>query len=155
MVSNSKFNLQWYLRNRYGVRFDTYSVSRYIDKKMQETDTNPCGGRFEFDENLIRKVDNDYDLHLFFILQYIKSGKTSMKRILRELHKSYCTKNRDAAWQGIRRLEKLGLVEVKSYDYEDGIHGKVLRMQVHGKFLGAKNAIDMDALMAEIRRGMA
>lgn len=155
MVSNSKFNLQWYLKNRYGVRFDKYNVSRYIDKKMQETDTNPCGGRFEFDENLICKINNDYDLHLFFILQYVKSNNTSIKRILKELHKSYCSKNIDAVWEGIQRLEKIGLVRVESYEYENGKHGKVLKMQVHGKFLGAKNAIDMDALMAEIRRGMA
>lgn len=155
MVSNSKFNLQWYLRNRYDVRFDTYSVSRYIDKKMQEADTNPCGGRFEFDENLIRKIDNDYDLHMYFILVYIGKKSASMKRILKELHKNYCTKNRDAAWQSVQRLEQIGLVKVESYEYENGRHGKVLRMQVNGKFLGAKNAIDMDALMAEIRRGIA
>ena len=155
MVSNSKFNLQWYLRNRYGVRFDTYSVSRYIDKKMQETDTNPCGGRFEFDENLVRKVDNDYDLHMYFILVYIGKKIASMKRILKELHKNYCKKNADTAWDSIHRLEELGLTKVLSYEYESEHKGKVLRLETDGKFLGAKNAIDMDALMAEIRRGMA
>lgn len=155
MVSNSKFNLQWYLKNRYGVRFDKYNVSRYIDKKMQETDTNPCGGRFEFDESLVGNIDNDYDLHLYFILVYIGKKSASIKRLLKELHKSYCSKNIDAIWEGIQRLEQIGLVEVESYEYENGRHGKVLRIQVNGRFLGAKNAIDMDALMAEIRKGMA
>lgn len=155
MVSNSKFNLQWYLKNNYGVKFNTYNVSRYIDKRMQETNTNPCGGRFEFDEDLIHKIDNDYDLHMYFILIYIGSKSTSMKKILKELHKNYCKKNADIAWESIYRLEKMGLVEILSYEYESNHKGKVLRLNTKGRFLGAKNAIDMDALMAEIRRGMA
>lgn len=155
MVSNSKFNLQWYLKNRYGVRFDRYNVSRYIDKKMRENDTSPCGGRFEFDEDLVGRIDNDYDLHLYFVLVYIGKKATSMKRVLRELHKNYCKKNTEAAWSGIHRLEKLGLVQLLSYEYESEHRGKVLRLDVNGRFLGAKNAIDMNALMAEIRRGMA
>lgn len=136
MLENRKIELIMTLERRYDLKFHDAHSTEYAIKKMKGLKwEDECWYRFDIEPAEICRIDNDFDLRLYFGM-LIHEGRCTFKELCHTLGFAYQTKNVKRMQDGVRRLWKLGLVSNVDYKKKNNRKGSTMTYDICGTYLG-------------------
>lgn len=135
ILSNHQINLMVLLQDEYDMVFLKNDVSAYSRRKTRNMAWNDeTIYTFEVDCDEIVRIDNNFDLKLYFTLLVFKS-ETTFAELCRFLDYSYQNKNINRMKQGMRNLNRIGLLYDVGYNTRNGGKGSTITYKIKGRLI--------------------